>query len=102
MTYSLHRGAELDLLEAAQFYRREGGVMLANRFLSEFERVVELLLEYPGIGTPADELRRVHPLHEFPYSVIYREIDDRLRDGRLRILVVRAHHRDPDHGELRR
>ncbi|MFX7521903.1 type II toxin-antitoxin system RelE/ParE family toxin, partial [Acinetobacter baumannii] len=65
--------------------------------LSEFERVVELLLEYPGIGTPADELRRVHPLHEFPYSVIYREID-----GRLRILVVRAQHRDPDHGELRR
>lgn len=52
MTYSLHRGAELDLLEAAQFYRREGGVMLANRFLSEFERVVELLLEYPGIVTP--------------------------------------------------
>jgi plasmid stabilization system protein ParE len=97
MTYSLHRGAELDLLEAAQFYRREGGVMLANRSLSEFERVVELLLEHPGIGTPADELRRVHPLHEFPYSVIYREID-----GRLRILVVRAHHRDPDHGELRR
>lgn len=36
MTYSLHRGAELDLLEAAKFYRREGGAKLANRFLDEF------------------------------------------------------------------
>ena len=33
MSYSLHRGAELDLLEAARFYRREGGEKLAERFL---------------------------------------------------------------------
>jgi plasmid stabilization system protein ParE len=46
MTYSLHRGAELDLLEAARFYRREGGAKLANRFLNEFERVAELLVEF--------------------------------------------------------
>jgi hypothetical protein len=32
MTYSLHRGAERDLLEVAQFYRREGGSRLANLF----------------------------------------------------------------------
>jgi hypothetical protein len=40
MTYSLHRGAELDILEAARFYRREGGAKLAGRFLDEFHRVV--------------------------------------------------------------
>ena len=39
MTFSLHRGAELDLFEAARFYRQEGGAKLANRFLDEFERV---------------------------------------------------------------
>lgn len=97
MMYSLHKGAELDLLEAASFYRREGGARLADRFLNEFERVAQLLVEFPGIGTPADDLRRVHPLHDFPYSVIYREIN-----GHIRVLVVRGHLRDPVHGESRR
>jgi plasmid stabilization system protein ParE len=97
MTYSLHRGAETDLLDAARFYRREGGAKLANRFLDEFERVAKLLIEFPGIGTPAEDLRRVHPLQDFPYSVIYRE-----NGGHIRVLVVRGHFRDPEHGESRR
>ena len=97
MTYRLHRGAERDLLEAATFYRREGGARLASRFLDEVERVAKLLVEFPGVGTPADDHRRVHPLQDFPYSVIYREID-----GEVRVLVVRSHFRDPHHGETRR
>ncbi|RVT53453.1 type II toxin-antitoxin system RelE/ParE family toxin [Rubrivivax albus] len=97
MTFSLHRGAEQDLLAAAQFYRREGGARLAHRFLGEFERVARLLVEFPGIGTPVDERRRVHPLRDFPYSVIYSETA-----GQVRILVVRGHLRDPEHGESRR
>lgn len=97
MTYSLHRGAERDLREAVDFYAREGGARLANRFLDEFERVAELLVEFPALGTPTDGLRRAHPLHGFPYSVIYRELG-----GQIRILVVRAHLRDPSHGERRR
>lgn len=71
MSYSLHRGAEADLLEAARFYRREGGAKLADRFLREFERVAELLVRFPELGTPVDDLRRHHPLETFPYSVIY-------------------------------
>ena len=97
MTYSLHRGAELDLLEVTRFYRQEGGARLAGRFIDEFERVARLLVQFPGIGAPTDDLRRVHPLTGFPYSVIYREVG-----GQVRILVVRAHHRDPAHGENRR
>ncbi len=97
MTYHLHRGAEFDLREVTAFYRAEGGARLAARFLDEFERVAELLVRFPGIGTPTDDLRRVHPLSGFPYSVIYREVA-----GQVRILVVRAHHRDPAHGVSRR
>lgn len=97
MTFSLHRGAEQDLLTAAQFYRHEGGAKLADRFLSEFERVARLVVEFPGIGTPVDDIRRVHPFRDFPYSVIYREIA-----GQVRILAVRGHLRDPEHGESRR
>lgn len=97
MTYSLHRGAEQDLLDAARFYRREGGAKLASRFLSDFERVAGSLVRFPGLGTPTDGERRIYPLKDFPYSVIYRE-----HDGLIRILVVRGQLRDPDHGALRR
>ena len=69
MTYSLHRGAELDLAEATRFYRREGGRAVAARFLDEFERIAELLVEHPGIGTPTGDERRWFPLTGFPYSV---------------------------------
>lgn len=97
MTYSLHRGAEADLLDAARFYRHEGGPRLASRFVDEFDRVVALRVEFPGLGTPVDEVRRVHMLHDFFYSVIYRE------EGKgIRVLVVRSQFRDPDHGESRR
>ena len=96
MTYTLHRGAELDLLEAAHYYRREGGPKLAGRFLNEFDRVISLLLEYPALGTPVDDIRRRHILQEFPYSVIYREDDEGIR-----VLVVRSQYRDPEYGESR-
>jgi plasmid stabilization system protein ParE len=64
---------------------------------AEFERVAKLLVEFPGIGTPADELRRDHPQHDFPWSVTYRELN-----GRIRVLVVRGQFRDSAHGEPRR
>ena len=98
MSHTLHRGAESDLLEAVRFYRQEGGSRLANRFLDEFERTVALLVEYPGLGTPTEDARRIHPIRDFPYSIIYRETSP----GSVRILVVRSQHRDPDFGESRR
>jgi plasmid stabilization system protein ParE len=93
VTYALHRSAEGDLLQAAQFYRQEAGHKLANRFLDEFERIVKLVMDFPGLGTPVDEVRRLYPLRDFPYSVIHREVQ-----GQIRVLAVRAHHRDPEYG----
>jgi len=97
LTYSLHRGAELDLAEAARFYRREGGRAVADRFLDEFERIAELLVEHLGIGTPTEDERRWFPLTGFPYSIIYRPLSTGIR-----ILVVRHQNRNPEHGEQRR
>ena len=89
MSYCLHRGAEQD-------YKREAGRGVAARFLSEFERVVSLLEEFPEIGTPTNGPRRSYPLTGFPYSVIYRHVE-----GGIRVLVVRHQSRDPDFGEHR-
>lgn len=94
MSYSLHRGAERDLLEATTFYRREGGTRLANRFLDAFARVADLRVAFPAIGTSTDDVRRMHPLQHFPYAVIHRQIGDHIR-----ILVVSGHFRDPGFGE---
>ena len=96
MSYSLHRGAEQDLTDAFRFYKREGGRGVAARFLSEFERVMSLLEEFPEIGTPTDEDRRSYPFTGFPYSVIYRYVETGVR-----VLVVRHQSRDPELGEHR-
>jgi plasmid stabilization system protein ParE len=93
VTYSLHPGAEQDIADALDFYAEQAGIVVAGRFLTELERVAQLLVEYPGFGTPTARGRRVFPLQVFPYSIVYRSLD-----SGIRILVVRHQHRNPRHG----
>ena len=93
MSRSVHRLAAEELTSAFRFYQREAGVRVAQRFLDEFERIARLIERQPELGTPTSEGRRIYPLHDFPYSVIY-ATDER----GLRVLVVRHQHRDPSHG----
>lgn len=96
MNRFIHRLAGEDLAEAVRFYKSEAGIGLARRFLAEFERVAKLLEQHPGLGTPTADGRKIHPLTDFPYSIIYRP-----EDSGLRILVVRHQNRDPEYGESR-
>ena len=79
MTYSLHPGAEQDIAAALDFYTEQAGLLLAQRFLDEFERVARLLVTHPGVGTPTTKGRRVFPLRIFPYSVVYRHLEAGIR-----------------------
>ena len=97
MTYSLHPGAEQDIAAALDFYTEQAGLLLAQRFLDEFERVARLLVTHPGVGTPTTKGRRVFPLRIFPYSVVYRPLE-----AGIRIIVVRHQHRKPGYGGARR
>lgn len=97
MTYVIHTGAEKDIAHAIDFYVEQAGIKVAARFLDEFERVANLLIENPGLGTPAKSGRRTFPLRVFPYSVVYRHLDNDLL-----ILVVRHQRRKPGYGEARR
>lgn len=97
MTYSLHPGAEQDLAEALDFYAEQAGRLVAERLLSEFERVAAFLVEHPDVGTPATRGRRVFPLRVFPYSIVYRNLG-----AGVRILIVRHQHRKPSYGGGRR
>ena len=97
MTYSLHPGAEHDLAKALDFYSEQAGLVIAERFLEEFERVAKLLVEHPGLGTPTTRGRRTFPLKVFPYSVVYRNLE-----SSIRILIVRHQHRKPGYAGSRR
>jgi len=55
VTYSLHPGAEQDIADALDFYAEHAGSVVAQRFFSEFERVANLLVEYPGFGHSYNE-----------------------------------------------
>jgi plasmid stabilization system protein ParE len=93
VTYSLHPAAEQDLAEALDFYTEQAGLIVAGRFVTEFERVAELLVRHPDFGTPTTRGRRIFPLQVFPYSVVYRSLE-----SGIRILVVRHQHRKPSFG----
>lgn len=97
MNRTIHRLATEELAAAVRFYKKEAGAGLARRFLGQFERVANLLEQHPGLGTPSEGDRRVHPLTDFPFSIIYWHEDDTFR-----ILVIRHQSRDPEYGESRR
>lgn len=97
MTCSLHPQVERDLDEAAEHLLRHASARTVARFLAEFERVANLLVEHPDIGTPISRGRRIHPFKVFRYAVVYRVVD-----GMPRILVVRHRRRHASHGGARR
>jgi plasmid stabilization system protein ParE len=96
MSYSLHPRAETDLADVIDFYREQAGLAVATRFLDEFERVAQLLVQHPGFGTHVGRGRRSFPLRYFPYSVVYRALDNDIR-----VLIVRHHHRKPGYAASR-
>lgn len=79
MTYSLHPEVEQDIADALDFYTEQAGLFVARRFLNEFERVAQLLVEHPGFGTPTTKGRRVFPMQIFPYSLVYRSVETSIR-----------------------
>ena len=93
MTYELHPKVAQDLDDAAGHLAKHTSSRTVVRFLAEFERVANLLVENPGIGTPMSRGRRVFPFRIFKYLVVYR-----LVAGTPRILIVRHARRRPGLG----
>lgn len=70
MNYEFHPEAERELYEAALRYESEVPD-LGRRFGDEVERVVQLLLEHPEMGSRLDNDLRHFVLRKFPFSVVY-------------------------------
>ncbi len=75
MTYSIHPQAEAELGDAAAYYATHVNSLIALAFLTEFERVVDLLVENQRRGPHGEGGMRVYHLDRFPFTLIY-GVDD--------------------------
>ena len=89
--------AEADVMKAASFYETTGSAAVAAKFVAEFKRVANVLLEFPDIGAPRTRGRRAFTLSLFPYTIIYRQTTDGIT-----ILVVKHDRRRPTYGGERK
>ena len=87
-------GANLDIKNILEYYRREAGADVAADFHSELKAVIDRVKKWPesfpliGEGLCRAILRR------FPYQVVYRVQSA----DRIRILAIRHHKQHPDFG----
>lgn len=73
----LHPAAEQELREALGYYANEVEGLDA-RFMEAIEKATSLLCVFPNLARALDDQYRAYPLKKFPYSLVYRVLDDRL------------------------
>jgi plasmid stabilization system protein ParE len=95
MKVEYHPLTASDVNEAVKHYneRRAG---LGNEFRAEVYATIERIRNNPYIYTEIEGVRRAF-LKRFPYSIVYRVLDEQ----RLRILLIRHHRRHPDYESQR-
>lgn len=95
MRLEFHPEAELELLEATDFYELQVPG-LGERFEAEIRRVTDLLLAHPRTGTTVDPTLRTFMLNRFPFTLYY-SVDGDI----LRIEVVAHQNRRPGYWRSR-
>jgi len=63
--------ADEELSEATD-YLNQRSKQAAQRFVAEVDRAIQLLLQFPRLGSPLRHDVRVFSLKVFPYRLIYR------------------------------
>lgn len=79
---TLHTGANREMGEAADYYRRVDPQLAAD-LLTEIERSFQIIRERPKSCTVLAENTRRKMVHRFPYGIIFRE-----HPGEIRILAI--------------
>lgn len=89
--------ARKEFAEAARWYAVEAGQLHAKDFRNEVLHTLSLLIDHPGMGTPAGNDTRRIVVHRYPYSIVYR-----VHAGRLHVLALAHHSRRPGYWAGRR
>jgi len=87
-----HPLAEQELIDAAAYYE-EQSLGLGLEYLGEVEHAVNFLTRYPEAGSKVRGSVRRLTLPKFPYSLLYRMLED----DQIRILAVAHHKRRPQY-----
>ena len=69
MEVEFHPEAAAEFTAASGFYEEEV-LGLGDAFITELERVAELIKQNPSIGSPIDEIFRRVGLVRFPFSTV--------------------------------
>ena len=84
--YSFHPEADAELDEAAFSYEsRVRG--LGKSFVSEVDRTISFIRQFPDAGSPSGRAARRALVDRFPYSIVYRHTADAV------VIVAVAHGR---------
>jgi toxin ParE1/3/4 len=91
VSHGLHPAAEAELGDAAHYYATQASRAIADAFLAEYERVIQLLVENPQRGPHLEGRLRVYHFDRFPFCVI----DDVNVATGPRIFAVAHQRREP-------
>lgn len=91
-----HAAVEEEVIRAAVYYELqcEG---LGERFLGEYDRTAQEIMQRPTAWPLLEAPYRRHQLRHFPYGIIYRDFGDNIR-----ILALMHLHQRPDYWQGRK
>lgn len=79
--------ARVDFDEAIDRYATHASPLIAEKFITEFEHALRLVVEHPQLGVPISKNARAMMFRGFPYRLIYRNASDTV------FIVAVAHQR---------
>jgi toxin ParE1/3/4 len=89
--FRYHPAARAEARRAVEFYRKHSAAV-AERFVDFLENAIQLVIDDPLIGHPAKAGCRQKVFTIFPYTLIYRLVDEELQ-----IVAVMHQRRKPDY-----
>ena len=93
MKLHFHRAVQTDLRLALEYFDREGGTKLGDRFFAEVEATKDRIASDPTrFGFFRGDIRRAR-LRVFRYQFLFRIVGDEVR-----VLVLRHNRRHPEFG----
>lgn len=96
MKVRIHPQAADEVYEGVRYYTDRAGNALGTAFVTEFERIIAVLLLNPDLGAQGKWSTRRLPMRRFPFNVVYR-----LNEGLLEILAVAHQRRKPGYWRVR-
>ncbi|MBO6524988.1 MAG: type II toxin-antitoxin system RelE/ParE family toxin [Balneolaceae bacterium] len=75
MTLKFHSEAKIEFFETAEYYE-EQVVGLGDDFIDEVEKVLDVIEQYPMLGTKITADERRFLVSRFPYGIIYSVKED--------------------------